>query len=60
MKTVGLSSSHVYCKLWLYKFLPKYVVLKKYTLASHYFKANFKLIKKVCMDNLDLFGKKDW
>ena len=55
--SVGLSQSNIYFKVRLYKFLCKFSVLKNLTLTCSYFKSNFKLIKKVCKRNADLFGK---
>lgn len=60
METMGLGRSHVYFKIWLHKFFSNYAVFKKSTLASNYLETNSKLIKNVCMDNLELFGKNDW
>ena len=54
----GLSQSNIYFKIRLYKFLCKFPLLKNSTLTSGYFKSNFKLIKKVCKANGELFGKK--
>ena len=54
---VGLSRSNIYFKIRLRKFLCKFPVLKNSTLTSCYFKSNFKLIKKVCKANADLFGQ---
>ena len=43
---VRLSRSNIYIKISLYKVLKKFPLLKNSTLASNYFKNNFKLIKK--------------
>ena len=43
-------------KTGLYKFLQKYPALKSSTLSSHYFKNNFKEIKTVCKNNMQLFS----
>ena len=56
---VGLSRSNIYFKIGLYKFLSKLPVLKNSTLTSSYFKSNFKLNKKVCKTNADVFGEKN-
>ena len=53
---VGLSRFNIYFKIGLYKFLCKLPVLKNSTLIFSYFKGNFKLIKKVCKTNADIFG----
>ena len=55
---LGLSQSNIYFKIRLYKFLCKFPVLKNSTLTSGYFKNNFKMIKKVCKTNADVFGEK--
>ena len=55
---LGLSRSNIYFKISLYKLLFKFPVLKNSTLTPSYFKSNFKLIKKVCMANSDIFGEK--
>ena len=55
---VGLSWSNIYFKISLYKFLSKFPLFKNSTLASSYFKNNFKLIKKVCKANVEIFGEK--
>lgn len=43
----------------LHTFLNKYQVVKKSTLFSNYFKSNFKLMKKECYENVDIFGHKE-
>ena len=48
---VGQSRSTIYFKIWLYKFLKKYLLLIKSTLQSNYFKNNFKAIEIVCKEN---------
>ena len=55
---VGLSRFNIYFKVRLQKFLCKFSVLKNSTLTPSYFKSNFKLIKKVCKSNADVFGDK--
>ena len=55
---VGLSRSNIYFKIRLYKFLCKFPALRNSTLTSSYFKSNFKIIKKVCKANADIFGEK--
>ena len=55
---VGLSRSNIYYKIGLYKFLCKFPVLKNSAFTSSYFKSNFKLIRKVCKANADVFGEK--
>ena len=55
---VGLSRSNIYFKIRLYKFLCKFPALRNSTLTSSYFKNNFKIIKKVCKTNADIFGEK--
>ena len=55
---VGLSRSNIYFKIRLYKFLSKFPVLKNSTLTSSYFKSNFKLSKKICKANADIFDEK--
>ena len=55
---VGLSQSNIYFKIRLSRFFCKFSVLKNSTLTSGYFKNSFKLIKKVCKTNPDLFGEK--
>ena len=55
---VGLSRSNIFFKIDLYEFLCKFPVLKNLTLTSSYFKSNFKLIKKVCKANADVFSEK--
>ena len=55
---VGLSRSNIYFKVRLQKFLCKFSVLKNSTLTPSYFKSNFKLIKKVCKSNADVFDDK--
>ena len=39
-----------------FKFLYKFPLLKNSTLKSSYFKSNFKVIKKVCKTNVNIFG----
>ena len=46
-ETVGLRRSTFYFKMNLYKFLRKYLLVKKFILLIHYFKNNYKLIKSV-------------
>ena len=46
----------IYFKIRLHKFLWRFPVLKMSTLAPSYCKSNFKLIKKVCRSNADVFG----
>ena len=59
MDTVGLSCSYVCFKIWLHKFLSKYPLLKFLsTRPSNCFRANLRLVKKVCTDNSGLFAKK--
>ena len=55
---VGLSRSNIYFKISLYTFLRKFPLLKNSTLTSSYFKSNFKVIKKVCKANVNIFGEK--
>ena len=55
---VGLSRSNIYFKIRLYKFLCKFPALRNLTLTSSYFENNFKMIKKVCKTNADIFGEK--
>ena len=56
---VGLYRSKMYFKICLYKFLCIFPILKKSTFTSSSFKNNFKLTKKVCKSNVDMFsGKK--
>ena len=55
---VGLSRSNIFFKIGLYEFLCKFPVLKNLTLTSSYFKSNFRLIKKVCKANADVFSEK--
>ena len=55
---VGLSRSNIYFKIRLYKFLSKFPVLKNSTLTSSYFKSTFKLSKKICKANADIFDEK--
>ena len=52
---VGQSRSNIYFKTCLYKYSCKFPISKKSTLTSSYFKSNFKLIKKVCKANADVF-----
>ena len=54
----GLSQSNIYFKIRLHKLLRKFPVLKNSTLTPSYFKKNFKIIKKVCKVNIDIFGEK--
>ena len=55
---LGLSRSIIYFKISLHKFLYKFPVLKNSTLTSSCFKSNFKMIKKVCKSNANIFGEK--
>ena len=55
---VGLSRSNIYFKIRLYKFLRKFPALRNATLTFSYFKNNFKIIKKVCKANANIFGEK--
>ena len=55
---LGLSRSIIYFKISLHKFLCKFPVLKNSTLTSSCFKSNFKMIKKVCKSNANIFGEK--
>ena len=55
---VCLSRSNVYFKIRLHKFLCNFPVLKSSTLTPSYFKSNFKLMKKVCKSNADVFVEK--
>ena len=55
---VGLSRSNIYFKIRLYKFLCKFPALRNSTLTSSYFKNNFKIIKKVCKTNANIFSEK--
>ena len=55
---VVLSRSNIYFKIRLYNFLRKFPVPENSTLKSSYFKSNFKLIKKVCKANVEIFGEK--
>ena len=55
---VGLSRSNIYFKIRLYKFLCKFPALRNSTHRPSYFKNNFKIIKKVCKANADIFGEK--
>ena len=54
---VGLSRFIIYFKIRLHKFLWKFPVLRMSTLVPSYCKSNFKLIKKVCKSNADVFGE---
>ena len=56
--SVGLSRSNIYFKMRLYKFLCKFPALRNSTHTPSYFKNNFKIIKKVCNANVDIFGEK--
>ena len=58
-RRVDLSRSNIYFEIRLHKFLCKFTTLKKSALTSSYFKINFKLIKKICMANVDIFREKD-
>ena len=55
---VRLSRSNIYFKICLYNFLCKFPTWKKSILTSSYFKSNFKLVKKACKANVDIFGAK--
>ena len=55
--SIELSKSNIYIRMWLFKFLCKFPVLKNLTLTPSYFKSNMKLIKKVCKANTDIFGE---
>ena len=55
---VGLSRSNIYFKISLNTFLRKFPLLKNSTLTSSYFKSNFKVIKKVCKANVNMFVEK--
>ena len=57
--TVALSYSTIYFKMSLYKFLSKHPVVKNITVSCNYFKNNFRILMKVCRENVDLFGEKD-
>ena len=46
-------------RIHLHKFLYKFTVSKKSILTSSYFMSNFKLIKKVCKANVDIFDEKN-
>ena len=54
----GLSRSKIYFKMRLYKFLCKFLALRNSTHTPGYFKNNFKTIKKVCRENVDIFSEK--
>ena len=56
--SVDQSRSNIYFKITLYKFLCKFPALRNLTLTPCYFKNNFKIIKKVCKANADIFNKK--
>ena len=56
--SVDQGRSNLYFKRRLYKFLCKFPALRNSTLTPSYFKNNFKIIKKVCQANADIFGKK--
>lgn len=43
----------------LYNFLAKYPIIKKLAIASNYFEIHFRLIKKNCHENVNIFGKKE-
>ena len=55
---VSISRFNIYFKVRLQKFLCTFSVLKNSTLTPSYFKSNFKLIKKVCKSNADVFDDK--
>lgn len=44
----------LYFKIYLHKFISKYLVFGRPALSSHCFKNNFKLISSVCKENADL------
>ena len=54
----GLSRSEIFFKIRLYKLLCKFPALIISTHTPSYFKNNFKIIKKVCKANVDIFSKK--
>ena len=56
VENVGLSQLTTHFKIGLYKFLKKYPALKNSSLSSHYFRYSFKMIKKVCKSNEELFA----
>ena len=47
-----------YFMICLHNILCKFAILKKLTLASGYYKSNFKLIKIVYKANVDIFLEK--
>ena len=55
---VGPRRYNIYVKIRLQKFVCKFTILKKSTLTSSYFKSNFKLIKNVCKEIVDIFREK--
>ena len=56
---VGISRSNIYFKIHLHKFLYKFTVSRKSILTSSYFMSDFKLIKKACKANVDIFDEKN-
>ena len=58
VENVELSWSTIYFKIVLYKFWKKCPALKNATLSSHYFRNNFRIIKRVYKSNKKLFTKK--
>ena len=56
VENVGKNRSTVHFNTGLYKFLQKYTALKSSTQSSHYFKNNFKVIKTVFKNNMQLFS----
>ena len=59
---IGLSRSNIYFRISLYKCLRKFPLLKNSTLQfnSSYYKSNFKVVKKVCKANVNVFGETKW
>lgn len=53
-----MALNNIYLKKRLFKFLSEYPVLKEPTLPSSFSRKYFRLIKKVCNENVGIFGKK--
>ena len=51
--------STIYFKINLYKFVTKYLILKKSMLSFHCFKNNFKLIKTAFKENVNVLRFED-
>ena len=54
---IVLSRSNIYFEIHLHKFLCNFSILQKPILTSSYFRSNYKLIKKVCIANVDIFDE---